>query len=141
MTTTNRIEWIDRMRGLAIFSVVVQHLAYGFLCNKTWMFHKLIGISNMAVFFFISGYILTRTMRVETAKDGCNFIWKKVVQLLLPFAAWDFIAYRYFFTDHWSIITGNDLWMGIAEPHLWFLLVLFIFACILLINRLLFRGG
>lgn len=27
---SNRIAWIDRMRGLAILSVVVQHLTYYF---------------------------------------------------------------------------------------------------------------
>lgn len=71
-----RLHWIDRMRGLAILSVVIQHLVI-YNTHNTYVFHHLIGISNMAVFFFISGYILNQTTWIVNAKETGLFILKK----------------------------------------------------------------
>ena len=70
-----RIAWIDRMRGIAIMSVVVQHLTGGL--NNEFVYHKLIGISNMALFFFVSGYIIEQTSKIETIRDSIHFLKKK----------------------------------------------------------------
>ena len=59
--TMQRLEWIDRMRGLAILSVVVQHLTYSF--SNEFVYHKIIEISNMGLFFFISGYLMVITCK------------------------------------------------------------------------------
>ena len=69
-----RIPWIDRMRGLAILSVVIQHLSYNYVNVGEFVFMKLIGISNMAVFFFISGYIWDQTARINNLNNtSVNF--------------------------------------------------------------------
>lgn len=132
----NRIIWIDRMRGLAILSVVIQHLTYCF--ENQFVYHKLIGISNMAVFFFISGYIIEKTSRMTSLQDIRLFLKKKTIQLMLPFIMWQFVVRKFFFATDWQIITWNDVAEGFAHPTLWFLLTLygymFAFAGLNLIN-------
>lgn len=50
-----RIAWIDRMRGIAIMSVVVQHLI-GWL-NNEFVYHELIGLLSTSLFAIIISYI------------------------------------------------------------------------------------
>lgn len=119
----DRIVWIDRMRGLAILSVVIQHLTYNF--SNEFVYHKLIGISNMAVFFFVSGYILSVTTRINTIQDGLRFLYKKTIQLMLPLVVWQLLVTPYFFTDTWVPLTTKDVIDVFKEPHLWFLLTLY----------------
>lgn len=119
----NRIIWIDRMRGLAILSVVIQHLTYCF--ENQFVYHKLIGISNMAVFFFISGYIIEKTSRIENTKDFFIFLKKKTIQLMLPFIMWQFIVRKFFFVTDWQMLTWSDIMDGFIHPSLWFLLTLY----------------
>ena len=118
-----RIAWVDRMRGLAILSVVVQHLTYCF--SNSFVYHKVIGISNMGVFFFISGYIVMQTARIETVSDALRFIRKRTIQLMLPLCAWQLICNKYFFCTGWTLWTRTDLLNVFLEPSLWFLLTLY----------------
>lgn len=120
---SSRIAWIDRMRGLAILSVVVQHLTYCF--SNSFIYHKVIGISNMGVFFFISGYIVMQTARIETVSDALRFIRKRTIQLILPLCTWQLVCNKYFFSTGWTLWTGTDLLNVFLEPSLWFLLTLY----------------
>ncbi len=123
MTSLSRIAWVDRMRGLAILSVVVQHLAYNF--QNEFVYRNLIGISNMGVFFFVSGYILNKTTHMDGFRATMNFLFKKTVQLMLPFLVWGLLVNRYFFQDSWTAITVLDIENEFLNPHLWFLLTLY----------------
>lgn len=146
-----RIPWIDRMRGLAILSVVIQHLSYNYVNVGEFVFLKLIGISNMAVFFFISGYIWDQTARINNLKEGTSYFLKKTVQIFLPFVVWTFLVYPYFFQTDWEIWNIAQIKNEFEEPHLWFLLTLygysFYFVAFKLINiksrwaGILFWGG
>lgn len=69
------------MRGIAIMSVVVQHLT-GWL-NNEFVYHKLISISNMAVFFFVSEYIIEQTSKIETIRDSILFLKKKNISVII----------------------------------------------------------
>ena len=120
---SNRIAWIDRMRGLAILSVVVQHLTYYF--DNDFVYHKLIGISNMAVFFFVSGYIIEQTASIDSMADGIKFLKKKTIQLLLPLLVWQLVCNRYFFSTDWTWWTMADIQDVFLHPCLWFLLTLY----------------
>ena len=92
----------------------------------------------MAVFFFISGYIIEKTSRMTSLQDIRLFLKKKTIQLMLPFIMWQFVVRKFFFTTDWQIITWNDVAEGFAHPTLWFLLTLygymFAFAGLNLIN-------
>ena len=132
-----RLIWVDRMRGLAILSVVIQHLTYYY--QNEFVYHKFIGISNMAVFFFISGFIWEKTAKVNTAKEGLSYLWKKTIQIMLPFIVWTFLVYPYFFQTNWKVWSFKEIVNEFTEPHLWFLLTLygycFYFVAFRLINR------
>lgn len=138
-----RIAWIDRMRGIAIMSVVVQHLKGGL--NNEFVYHKLIGISNMALFFFVSGYIIEQTSKIETIRDSIHFLKKKTYQLLLPFLVWQLICNRYFFSTDWTLLSIADIQDVFLKPSLWFLLTLYgymyLFVGYRLITKKYIAGG
>lgn len=123
MSQSERLVWVDRMRGLAILSVVIQHLAYNF--QNEFVYRNLIDISNMGVFFFVSGYILNKTTHMDGCRGTMNFLFKKTVQLMLPFLVWGLLVNRYFFQDSWTAITVLDIENEFFNPHLWFLLTLY----------------
>lgn len=102
-----RITWIDRMRGLAILSVVIQHLTYNF--TNVFVYHKFIGISNMAVFFFVSGYIWEYTANILNGKDAFQYIIKKSIQIFIPLCVWSFLNYPYAFSTSWNLFNLDTL--------------------------------
>ena len=111
------------MRGLAILSVVIQHFTFNF--DNQFVYHRLIGISNMALFFFVSGYILCKTTNLSSINDVLFFLRKKTIQLLLPLIVYQLLVVPYFFNA--MPIVPN--WQFIADiffaPKLWFLLTLY----------------
>lgn len=139
MSEKERLIWIDRMRGLAILSVVIQHLSNYFL--NDFIYHKLIGISNMAVFFFISGYILDKTTDIKNIKEYIQFVWKKTIQLMLPFLVWGIIVNKYFFSNSWEAITMDSIINEFINPHLWFLLTLYGYCLLFPIYQLIIKWG
>ena len=121
-----RIAWIDRMRGIAILSVVVQHMTY-YLGNE-FVFHKIIGIGNMAVFFWISGYICYKASEINSFRDIFSFLWRKTIQLMVPFLMWPLIINRYVFSINWLPLSLSDVISQWHQPFLWFLLTLYGFS-------------
>ncbi len=119
---TQRLDWIDRMRGFAILSVVIQHLTYSF--TNDFVYHKVIGISNMGLFFFISGYLMVLTCRWSGFKDMLWFCGKKVRALMIPFITWGILLPAFAFQAEWHPITLDTLVAEWEKPHLWFLLTL-----------------
>ena len=81
-----RIEYIDGLRGFAIFLMVVGHVIPDLYLNRqivlpnlqTWIY-----AFHMPLFFTISGYFIYRDSKI-TAKEAMNQIYKKFLQLLLP---------------------------------------------------------
>lgn len=135
---TQRLIWVDRMRGLAILSVVIQHLTYYY--QNDFIYHKLIGISNMAVFFFISGYIWERTAKIDNIKESIFYLGKKAIQIMLPFIVWTFFIYPYCFQIEWQVWNMKSIVCEFSNPHLWFLLTLygytFYFVIFKFVNKL-----
>lgn len=123
-TEKKRLEWVDRMRGLAILSVVVQHLTYGFPENEGYRYINLIALCNMGVFFFVSGYIIDKRCRIESGRDAARFLWKKCLQLMIPFLFWGFCG-KYLFASTWNGITWEEVVHQWRTPGLWYLLTLF----------------
>lgn len=107
------------MRGIAMFSVVVQHMT-NYLPGD-YVYQKLIAISNMAVFFFVSGYIINQTARIGNLKQAFEFVWKKTKPLVIPLLFWGLIVNHYFFTTDWHLLTIDDIVNEWHRPALWFL--------------------
>lgn len=123
-----RIDWVDKMRGIAILSVVIQHMAN--FWGNDFHFHKVIGISNMAVFFFISGFIMSERTHIQSWNDYWKCLRKKTIQLMVPFWVWPLVVNRYCFNAAWEPLTITDLISQWHKPTLWFLLTLYGFTFI-----------
>lgn len=108
-----RIIYIDNLKALAIFTVVIGHVFYftwNQYCNSIW--NHLIVAHNMPLFFFLSGMF---------AKEGMSFeqIGRKAKQLLIPTVT---IGGVYaFFKDG-----IHELLFGGSHFGYWFLPTLFI---------------
>lgn len=75
----SRITYIDNLKVLAIFSVIVSHV-YWFTWNESTdnVWCHLINVYFMPLFFFMSGAFAKGNMNLK-------HVWRKVKQLLLPF--------------------------------------------------------
>ena len=119
-----RISWVDKMRGLAILSVVLQHVSYYFDSPEQITFLNLIALCNMGVFFFVSGYIMEETCKVSSLKTALFYIRKKFLQLMVPFLFWGLLS-KYIFSREFLPITLADIEQQWRIPSLWYLLTLF----------------
>ncbi len=150
-----RIKWIDIAKGMGIILVIVGHtfrdemLDASFVCyflrNFIYSFH-------MQLFFFLSGFLLERTL--EKHADSKKVIRKKIDSVLKPFVVYSLLVYIVFrcvncipaierILDQSSYqavgiveyiincIMGNNPY----AVHLWYLFVLFIFEMISIFVR------
>lgn len=119
-----RILWVDRMRGLAMLSVVIQHLSYYFPSSGSLTYINLITVCNMGVFFFVSGYIIDKTSKINDINSFSACIKKKFLQLMVPFFFWGILS-NYVFSRHFSPLSINEIFDEWEHPTLWYLLTLF----------------
>lgn len=119
--SNNRISYIDQLKGITIFLVVLGHLIEhnagrnNFLWTFIYSFH-------MPLFMFISGYLANVTFKIDhlNFSNIVLFIGKKSRTLLLPFLSWGVLipyfvlqnsnnklgTYIYDYIYHW----GEGLW-------------------------------
>lgn len=100
---TERIEYIDTLRGFAIFLVTLGHvLEYSGYPESA--LHNFIYSFHMPLFICISGFViaysfnrkLTRNNNIGL-KDVFNFIYKKFLAIMIPYYAWSLIISPLFF--------------------------------------------
>lgn len=105
----NRIHWIDILKGIGIFFVVMGHT---FKDNSIYYW---IYSFHMPLFFLISGFLIEPQKTLTSYKE---FTLKKCKSLL-----WPFIFFRIILIIYWLIIECHfrDLDLG----PIWFLIVLF----------------
>lgn len=86
MKMSNRIGYMDALRGFAILTVVYQHLIVMGLSNTAYHspVSKLIVLFFMPLFFFISGYFSLKTESINTLRGVWSVCVKKVKTLLVP---------------------------------------------------------
>lgn len=100
-----RLEYLDAIKGLAIFLMVMGHaIAWNYadptLCifdftqptniKASGSIYQLIYSFHMPLFFIVSGYL---TYKAYLFKDFINFAKKKVIRLLLPWACTMWLVY------------------------------------------------
>ena len=120
MNGTQRIGYIDALRGFTMFLVVLNHVAA--LCwqltSDTPSFHHILTQVRMPMFFFISGFVLYKENVVWNGKQVVSFFKKKIpVQLLSPLLF--FLVYLHF--------TGTSVYDGFIDKQkcgYWFTFVL-----------------
>ena len=131
-----RIQWLDNLRAIAIFFVVLGHTV-----GLPETAQKLIFSFHMPIFFWISGLFAKDSIRAETLK---GFILKRWRKRLIPYASFSVISYvawfwvfRHFGSQAEMNISplrpivgffyGNGIndWL-VANTVLWFFLCLFV---------------
>jgi len=80
----NRIQYIDRLKGVAILLVVAGHLMC--FCTKgDWNpIYEVICSFHMPLFIFLSGIVFSHTPPVK----DCHYLYEKAKRFLLPFLWW-----------------------------------------------------
>lgn len=87
MMATKRLPYLDNIKGLLIILVVIGHAIQ--YCLPTYEMNisfRFIYSFHMPLFFFVSGYLANR------GRWDSNVIRRRAIQLLIPFAAWAFVA-------------------------------------------------
>ena len=125
---TARLSYLDFLKGLAIFLVVMGHVLT--ICIRqidSALLFKIIGQVHMPIFFFISGYFTGKTDAV-TGKFLFPHIWKRFTQLVVPMILVSTLWIYYYpysglcspFDSTWS-----GLWTDLWKNGYWFPLTLF----------------
>lgn len=123
----NRLVYVDALKGIAIFMVVMSHI-YNFVFSYTGIIYNFITIIDLPLFFFISGFLL----KENSTRGGVNIL-RKVRTLLVPFIAANLLL-LYIRGVHTQINSFDNAYYGT-----WFLLVLFECFFIFFIARLLVK--
>ena len=128
-----RIVWIDQLRSIAFFFVILGHVAL----PKEWQ--SLIYSFHMPLFFMISGLTINREKIIETPMK--EYIIHQIKHLIIPYIWMSFLMfplwyYAFHMLSHGTDLTivqaflgifiGNNLIIGSPSNALWFLLVLFL---------------
>ena len=153
-TTGNRIHWMDNLRTVIIFFVVLYHVGGVYEASGMWGWFWIVddpatitwvGILNivfdifvMPTLFLISGYLTPASLKNKT---GWEFLKGKFKRLMVPWVIAVFILiplYKVIFLysrnlpqEHWSTyfhITNPN-----SQNWLWFLPVLFLFNVLYLL--------
>ena len=77
---TQRIQWIDQLKGIGIVLMLLGHV-----CNATFgvfpgIVNFIIYSFHMPLFFFLSGY----TFSIEKYCNYGEFLWRKIKTILIP---------------------------------------------------------
>jgi fucose 4-O-acetylase-like acetyltransferase len=73
-----RLIYIDRLKGFAIYLVVLGHIYQNMVVQGTeTILFSLIYAFHMPLFFFLSGYISEKTNKMIHYKDGVGYLLKK----------------------------------------------------------------
>jgi len=133
---TDRIIWLDHLRGISIFFVV-----FGHTVGVSGVVEKMIFSFHMPIFFWISGLVCKSEIRQTPFP---SFLKEKARKLLIPYLFFSVISYmawvlvfRHFGTQAslniqplnplLGIIYGNGIHNGMVHnTALWFFLCLFV---------------
>ena len=83
---TKRSSEFDILKGIGILLVIIGHV-----CNHLMIgggaanWHNIIYSFHMPLFFFVSGYFSSKGLnRITNLKTGTQWVWSKVLRLILP---------------------------------------------------------
>lgn len=115
---SQRIIYIDQLKGLAILLVVMGHV-----CSKSFLiddteFNYFYSSFHMPLFMFLSGLFAYKGIAYWDTTEFLMFLRKKSLRILIPFIVWG--GCLSLFTHR----TLTDIYTGI-DPSLWFLPALF----------------
>lgn len=151
-----KIDWIDLMRGIAIFLVVLGHsITHDMADNSVWLYYVRLFIYtiHMPMFFVISGWLFEMNNEKYRSKTVWNYIISKFKVFMIPYIMFSVLNYIIIFVAMQIPQAGSVLikqgysaitivqavfsvltYINHQDSHLWFCYVMFLILCI---NRLL----
>lgn len=88
----NRNQLVDAIRGFAMLMVVFGHTMTSCTKNSEDSFlFNFIWALQMPLFMLISGYVSRYSKKLDTVKSFLNFIKRRSLAYLLPWAVWSFL--------------------------------------------------
>lgn len=107
---TNRISWIDVLKGIGIILVVIGHTSKdNFMVDWLYTFH-------MPLFFALSGYLWSQS---NSTSSFSVFLQKRIKTLL-----WPFVFFRIVLVLYWIVVESHFRELDLGP--IWFLIVLFV---------------
>ena len=128
MEASQRLLYIDRLKGIAIIIVVCGHfIQYNVADFKHNPLFSFIYSFHMPLFMFISGYVAHKTTSTKIFENYTSFLRKKLLSLLLPFFVWPLIVEKFFFVKDPDYNFVKTIIQLVTNPQggLWFLWFLF----------------
>jgi len=130
------INWIDLIRVVAVFQVILVHLSYVIffkedVLSANWVaanFYDSFSRMGVPLFFMVSGYLL-----LDKNEPVADFFRKRFMKVGIPtlfwsvaYLLWSVEAYRNGTMTPWWIALSllKTMYLGDVEIHLWFLYVL-----------------
>ena len=108
-TATERINWIDCIKGIGIYFVILGHI---YKCNNIGMW---IYSFHMPLFFILSGYLIADKLTVPCYSE---YFKKKFKSLIRPF-----ILFRIALILYWWVVESGFRKLDLGP--IWFLPILF----------------
>jgi len=135
--TTSHLTWVDFMRFVGTFLVVLAHIdVWGDGSNWARNIYYTISRNGVPIFFMMSGYLL-----LSKEENLWTFLKKRATKIIIPFFAWSIIYDIYFSNSFGDVFTFNAvlkmfirILRGPRAGHLWFfyaLIGLYLFTPIL----------
>lgn len=149
-----RIEWIDFIKGIAIFIVTLGHVISGLMNSPYFskykdilsLFYEGFFCSfNMPLFFMVSGLLYANRYHSTSASLKKSLL-KKIIALGIPYLIFSLLLWtiKYFMgTNVRKPVTPEDLLLIPIHPleYLWFLYVLFLVYSLIEILDYIFKNN
>lgn len=125
LTNRQRLNWIDAVKGFAIFCVILGHCLQEYP-TIIHIHNQYIQAFIMPLFMMISGYLSAKITGIAPIK-------KRAIQLLIPFTTWAIIAPLLNSSNHYgfsNFLLSVGKTFLYPDQGLWFLWTLFFICCI-----------
>jgi len=133
---SNRIQYVDRLKGLAIILVVIGHIYLFTMNDGDNIVGNCVGSFHMCLFMFLSGFVASSgvTKPYWTQKK----LWKKIAGLIIPMLVFGGLFTLTFGPiDSWHVFMERffNFLMAPAKNGYWYLMSLSVFYLSLLLFR------
>ena len=104
----------DILKGIGILLVIIGHVCNHLMIGGGWAnWNRIICSFHMPLFFFVSGYFSSKGLdRITNLKTGAQWIWSKVLRLILPlcFIPVIYVTIKNNGSCSLSLITSKEYW-------------------------------
>jgi len=135
----NRLEYIDKLKGLTIILVVMGHVYYFSMAQSECVAFDIISSFHMPLFMFLSGYVAHKGITSPFWSSGQLF--RKIWRLMVPMFVFGVLFTFTFSSIHSVEDILRAVWQFLAAPAkngYWYLMslaVIYVFLQIFRINR------